>query len=220
MSDPVFRPSLADTIADFDRRLAALERGPRASYTSVAQPNGTTLARLGDLGGGFYGIRFGVNPDGSAANTWLDSRPDGLRLPQIAHPWERTGDYYAVTADTPTWSTAWTAHIGVVAAQCVQTTIVAVCAPSTSGQLRIRSNYGTIVGPVTLNTGGVATQTVVTMHLDLAAASPGHGAGYAWDFMVEATRTGGAGDVRVYIPQELRSGYWPQANAVGGLVIV
>lgn len=179
-------------MAEVERRLAALERAPRATRTSISDAAGVERVILGavDEAGSDYG--FEVRND--TGDTVYQAGADGVAYPRLPLQMLKANDNVVVTSATfvPTWSLV----CPYATADAVQVQVAVAADPATTAEVRLSANL---------------SGTPVTATFVVPASTANY---YEWKWAppglvvatgplavdVEVRRTGGAGNVYAYSP--------------------
>lgn len=230
MTDPLGPESLELRLREMERRLMELETSQRAAYTSILDDAGVVRVKLTRSGLTFYdasgniittlddlGLRvfdsagvlrarlgyldgsagYGVRVHGASNEQLFEANDDGLRYPALNSPWipqltAFNGIYTPVTdaAFVNVYQAEFSqiTHLGFAA------TIVCTSDAGTTGEFRLSADAGGTTSAVTVPSGSAGTmQLFEWLHGLTLATGP-------TSFRVQAKRTGGAGNVNVYLP--------------------
>lgn len=214
MADMTVPRTLADRLADIERRLRAMERAPQLQDSSLTGGSITALndagqrvAEYGELVGGGYG--FAVNDANTLNSVFVMNDSNGLSAPDRHHGWRDANASVNVTSATfvPVYRTL----VLIPASRVVQVVVVTLQGAGTTGELRL-SIGGVASTAVKTLPAGVQTDTIFMwahgQPIGLGAAPQG--------WVLEARRTAGAGNVTVFEPDGLHESSII-APAAGGL---
>jgi hypothetical protein len=212
-------------IADLERRIRNLETSPRLTQSSVKdgavtfydaatrrvvvigkQPDtgkwgisvfdaltGNRVVYLGEYGTNLYGMFVDRTPgDGVIeANT-----SDGIISPWLTHPFRRLNDFVAVTSGT--FVSTHEAAVELIQSKAARVRIPWTTDGGTTGEVRLFLN-GSATNARSLAAGGAGEAEFKWLH----GATLGSGPQF---FQIQARRTGGAGNVDIYMPLGLTVG--------------
>lgn len=193
---------------EIERRLRDLEVGRRAP--STVQAGGTFELRDDDgdpvfLFGQFDrsgGTAFGVQavvPDGAGPGTTptvFEVDDDGLEAPYLELPTQPAGEFIAVTSGS--FVDVWEARASLLVAAALFVDVPWATDPATTGEVRVSLNAST-TDPVTLGAGTSGNAELRWLHGQHIGSGP-------YLVKVQARRTGGAGNVSLFVPTVAQAG--------------
>lgn len=221
--------SLDADLREIRRRLQTMEGAERAALTSISDDQGRMLVNLTRDGLIFYDPATGaeiLRLDGSglsmydaqgdlrtrigeiatgygmqvldAGGTFERLRVDeaGFRHPYFAHPWSKADDFVTVTSGT--FATVFRSRVDLITSEGLYAWVTAGSDVGTTGEFRLRDGWsGATTAAVAVPDGSTGTeQQFRWLHGEALSAGP-------ITFELQARRTSGAGDVRVYAPYGL-----------------
>lgn len=216
---------LVTQLAELERRLRILESSPQLTQSSIKdgalttydastrrvvvvgkQPDtgkwgisvfdattGNRVVYLGEYGSGLYGMFVDRTPgDGVIeANT-----SDGIVSPWLSHAFRRLSDFVAVTSGS--FVSTHEALVELIQSKAVRVRIPWTTDGGTTGEVRLFLN-GSATNVRSLSAGGSGEAEFKWLH----GATLGTGPQF---FQIQARRTGGAGNVNIYMPLGLTVG--------------
>ena len=213
MADLSVPPSIAAELADIKRRLRAMEGAPQLQNSSLTGGKITALnddeqrvAEFGSLVGGGYGIA--INDADTLNSVLLVNDENGMRAPGVPWAFRDSTAFLAVTSGT--FELTYRTFAAILASSSVEVTVVLATDVGTTGEVRMGVQGGPYAATQSIGSGANLTFNWGWLHgLGFGLGSTGQ------HFVIEARRTGGAGNVYVFQPDPLLDIYAPSATSTG-----
>ncbi|CAB5217937.1 hypothetical protein UFOVP209_32 [uncultured Caudovirales phage] len=192
--------NLSTYIRDLERRIRLLETAPRLANASVSDDAGVVRTLTGKLPSGDYGFEI-HNSSGATVFQVLSS---GVSVPRAQMGVVKSSDFVVVTSGT--FTPTWRAYSPYIVADAVQITVLVATDPGTTAEIRLTTN-GSPISAI----NAIPANSQVSTDFKWKTAGLVVGTGPAI-FYVEVRRTGGAGNVNVYPPDQA---HMAASNAIG-----
>lgn len=235
--DPSFSPSLAAEIIDLKRRLDNLERSPSLPFSSarggaffyfddssgprwaMGNIHVTADGNVGTSEQDVYGVvGFG---DSSSAGLFLRQGQRGLAYPGLSFTFHDYQVFKAITSGA--FVPVWNVQLDQVVGEVVKVVFGVGTDAGTTGDVRLSDAVsGAVTTVASLPANSFKFVSYEWLHPATTGLFDSRVRGTRLDLRVDAKRTGGAGNVNVYLPDQGQiASTWtnPNADSNGHLVV-